>query len=327
MTLETKKYIHKIIALYVFIALLIFGKTWAETDPKDNDNHLNYTVSGIIHDKKLEESSGLAISSLNPNTLWSHNDSGNTPSLIAFDLQGNLKAEVVLQGITNVDWEDLATFKYLGVNYLIIADTGDNYARRKEYFLHIIREPELGNNPSREAVNVSPEWSLAYTYEDGARDCESIAVDMVNEKILLLSKRDELPLLFQLPLKKSSYNRKNSSQYKQQIATKLGEIPSFPEPTKPTLSLINLLGYASQPTAMDISADNRFIAVLTYDSAFVFETNGRTDWHTILTSSPTRYELPSSLKQAESLAFSPDGNHIYVTTEKLPAPIIQIEIK
>ncbi|MDB1125412.1 hypothetical protein [Vibrio algarum] len=231
-----------------------------------------------------------------------------------------------IKGIENIDWEDLAAFKYNEENYLIIADTGDNYAQRDEYFLHIIREPLLTKKHYFDPIIVTPNWSISYTYADGARDCESVAVDMVNEKILLLSKREQQPILFELPLQSNKSYPNDLNSNKQQIATRLGAIPSFPEPANPEFSFIDLLGYSTQPTAMDISNNGRFIAVLTYDSAFVFETNGSTDWLSILSSLPTRYELPS-LKQAESLAFGSDSGSLYVTTEKLPAPIIEIPIK
>lgn len=324
----TKNYMHYIIKLTLFIAILFFGAVWLSSYSKlgGYNNESTHIASGVIKDKNLQESSGLAISTLNPNTLWSHNDSGNTPSLIAFDLQGQFRAKVDVKGIKNIDWEDLAAFKYNGENYLIVADTGDNHAQRDEYFLHIIREPLLTKKHYLDPIIVTPDWSISYIYADEARDCESVAVDTVNEKILLLSKREQQPILFELPLQSNESNHHKLISNKQQIATRLGTIPSFPKPTDPEFSLIDLLGYSTQPTAMDISTDGRFIAVLTYDSAFVFETNGSTDWLSILSSLPTRYQLPS-LKQAESLAFGTNSDSLYITTEKLPAPIIEIPIK
>jgi hypothetical protein len=283
----------------------------------------NQAITGQIRDKSLPESSGIAISRINPNTLWSHNDSGNSPELVAFSLQGKFRARVEVQGVENTDWEDLATFNYRGTQYLLIADTGDNYARRDEYRLHIIAEPELTDERQLKPIKITPSWTISYTYPNGARDSESVAVDSQNEMIVLLSKRDEPPQLFELPLRAGSA----------QVAKKIGEIPMLPEPADPEFKLIDLLGYSSQPTAMDISEDGQSIALLTYDSAFVF-TKGETNdsnkksenpWLSLLSSTPKRWVLPS-FEQAEGIAFDPSGEKLYVTSEKLPAPILAIQL-
>ncbi|WED28654.1 hypothetical protein L3V77_22175 [Vibrio sp. DW001] len=307
----------RIVMLIATVALLIFSVIWVSSCSHlhDYESNSGAIVTGVIEDTNLAESSGLAISKLNTDTLWSHNDSDNSPSLIALDLQGKFRAKVNVQGVENIDWEDMATFKYNEKNYLIIADTGDNFAVRDEYLLHIIQEPLLTKRRYLNPIQVIPEWSISYTYADGPRDCESIAIDIINKKIILLSKRDEQPILFELTLNRDT----------PQVATNLGAVPSFPKPSKPKFSFIYLLGYSSQPTAMDISSDGRFAAVLTYDSAFLYDTKGSTDWHTVLSSTPVRYELPT-LKQAESLSFGSDNRSIYVTTEHLPAPIITFPV-
>ncbi len=92
-------------------------------------------------------------------------------------------------------------------------------------------------------VSIKPSWSIAFTYEDGPRDCESVAVDIVNEKILLLSKRDQPPVLYEIPLNKQ----------KNIVAKRLGEIKTLPQPTQNDIRLIKYLNYTTQPTAMDIS--------------------------------------------------------------------------
>ncbi|MDV7103773.1 hypothetical protein R3X26_05045 [Vibrio sp. TH_r3] len=297
----------------------------------DSDN-----VIGFITTKTLPEASGLAASSLNPNTLWSHNDSGNTPSLIAFDQHGQFQTQIHISGVENNDWEDLATFEYKGQHYLLIADTGDNYANRDVYQLHIIREPKITEQTT---LTVSPEWTIRYNYPDGAHDCESVAVDQINEKILLLSKRDEQPILFELPLTNNvslsnqalttnhvSKLDPDSSIYLQtdnQIAKQVALLDPFPNSSNPEFSLIDLFGYSTMPTAMDISKNGQFVAVLTYNSAFVYHTHQSTNWAEIMLSTPTQIEF-SPLKQAESIAFSSDSQHIYITSEKLPAPILKI---
>ncbi|WP_413283143.1 hypothetical protein [Vibrio sp. MA40-2] len=287
----------------------------------DSDN-----VIGFITTKTLPEASGLAASRLNPKTLWSHNDSGNTPSLIAFDQQGNFQAQIYISGVKNNDWEDLATFEYKGQHYLLIADTGDNSVSRDEYQLHVIREPKITEQTT---LTVSPEWTIRYNYPDGAHDCESVAVDQVSEKILLLSKRDEQPILFELPLTNNASrpgpDASINQQTEKQVAKQIALLDPLPNSSNPPFSLINLFGYAMMPTAMDISNNGQFITILTYNSAFVYNTHQSNNWAEILRSTPTQIEF-TPLKQAESIAFSSDNRHIYITSEKLPAPILKIAV-
>ena len=48
---------------------------------------------GVVPDE-LQESSGLAISRTQPGVLWSHNDSGDGPTLYAIDMSGKLLAQI-----------------------------------------------------------------------------------------------------------------------------------------------------------------------------------------------------------------------------------------
>lgn len=312
-----------LLAVTLSIAKISIATISSDSEVDDYQATSEHMTIGVLEDKRLPESSGLAISQLNHGTLWSHNDSGNEASLVAFTSQGEFRAVLAIQNVENNDWEDIAAFQYKGVNYLLIADTGDNYAWRNEYWIHIIREPVLDKPQYKNPISVTPEWSISYTYPDKARDSEAIAVDTLNEKIVLLSKRDESPTLFELELTKRQ----------PQIAKKLGSISAFPKPIDPKFRLIDLLGYSNQPTAMDIAPDGLSIAVLTYDSAFVFTAPQnpttekiRINWHAVLSTTPTRFVLPS-LKQAESMAFDTTGESLIVLSENLPSPIIKIELK
>ena len=46
---------------------------------------------------ELRESSGIAVSRTQPGVLWSHNDSGDAPTLYAIDLKGRLLAKVAVE--------------------------------------------------------------------------------------------------------------------------------------------------------------------------------------------------------------------------------------
>jgi hypothetical protein len=266
--------------------------------------------SGTISDRNLGEVSGIAASRIHEDILWVINDSGNSASVYALNSRGELISTLTIQGVSNNDWEDVASFEYKGKAYILIADVGDNFAKRSKCFLHFIEEPDIKNAQGTSPLSVKPSWSITYTYEDGPRDCESVAVDVVNEKILLLSKRDSPPVLYELPLT----NGKNA------VAKKCAAINPLPQRIGGITAFSN---YSNQPTAMDISADGSSAVVLTYGSAFYFRKKKSSDWSTVFLDTPEEIRFPP-MRQAESICFSKDGSTIYITSEQLPAPLIKL---
>jgi hypothetical protein len=268
--------------------------------------------SGTIYDRNIGEVSGIAVSFIHEDVVWVINDSGNSASVYALNPKGEVIDTLNIQGVSNNDWEDLASFEYKGKPYILIADVGDNFTKREAYFLHLIEEPDIKKTSDLFSLSIKPSWSITYTYEDGPRDCESVAVDMVNKKILLLSKRDKPPVLYELPLKK----QKNA------VARKCAEIKPLPRTKQDNTDFSK---YSNQPTAMDISSDGLSAVVLTYDSAFYFSKRKSADWATVFSGSPKEIRYPP-LRQAESVCFNRDGSSIFITSEQVPAPLFKIDI-
>ena len=103
---------------------------------------------GHLNNASFTELSGLAQSQWQNNLLWSHNDGGHDPILFALDRSGRLKAKLWVEHTHNMDWEDLDSFVFEQQSYFLVADVGDNSARRDYIELHVIREPRL-SQPSR----------------------------------------------------------------------------------------------------------------------------------------------------------------------------------
>ncbi len=274
----------------------------------------NVLLSGTIKDKKVAEASGIAISRRNNQLLWMNNDSGNPATIYALNRQGTVVASVKVEGVKNRDWEDVASFDYQGKPYLLIADVGDNDAQWPSYLLHIIAEPQLDLNKSGAKLKVKPAWTIEFTYPDGQHDCESVAVDMQNHKVLLLTKREEIPQLFELDLLSGG----------KQVATSLGEISPLPKATNHNLSLIQLFNFATMPTGMDISSDGNSLVLITYASAYQYINSSHQPWSSVMKQTPREIQLPK-LKQAEGIGFDQTGQYIFVTSEKLPAPILRMD--
>ena len=139
-----------------FLGLLIISFLLLGTDcipTKTSRNEFCKIAEGIIagqmDDKVMEEASGLAyryffqnyntfflcifenLSSLKipcskkqDNILWTQNDHGDDPRVIAISNEGQRNSIVTLEGVENDDWEDIATTLIDGSSYIFVADTG-----------------------------------------------------------------------------------------------------------------------------------------------------------------------------------------------------------
>lgn len=202
--------------------------------------------------------------------------------------------------------------KQSGKPCILIGDVGDNLAWRNRYFLHLIKEPDIRKSGDMIHGSIRPSWSISFTYEDGPHDCESVAVDVYGEKILLLSKRDNPPVLYELPLR----------EQENAVAGKCVKGKNDPGPAAKGNEHT---GYTRYSTGMDISPDGMSAVVLTYTGAFYIRRNRDTGWATAF-SGPKKKIMFAHLPQAECICFNKKGTGIYITTEQLPAPLIGIDL-
>lgn len=274
---------------------------------------------GNLAKADIIEASGMAASRLRADVLWLLNDGGNDPYLYAAGRDGSDLGRVRILNAPNVDWEDLAAFRFDNSAYLLIADVGDNKAQRSDYYLYIVREPEISGRLPDDAAVLDWTWRIQFMYADGPRDCEAVAVDPLEKKILLLSKRRVPPVLYELPLK-------SESSHALQIARRVTVIENIPQPTVDDLIEDPKFGlFRAQPTALDISPDGSLIAVLAYKNAFLYHRPVNEHWSAVFQRPPLLIVLPQ-LRQAEALCFDARGRSIYVTSEKHPAPIYRLDI-
>lgn len=262
----------------------------------------------------VTEASGLAVSRRAPDILWVNNDSGGEPVLYAIDTAGRLRGSVRVRGVTNYDWEDLASFELDGRSWLLIAETGDNNAVRHDCAIYIIPEPDpAALDPTRE-LTVSVEWQIPVRYPGGPRDCESVGVDVTAGKILLISKRTTPPAVYTLPLRASA-----STPEAEPIATLTGL--TSPQGQQAIFDLPSGRMRA-WPVALDISTDGTAAVVLTYGEPYLYTRQPGESWAKAFARPPVR--LPAHhLSQAEDICFSPDGHSILVTTEGKNPPLLR----
>lgn len=268
-------------------------------------------LSGLVLDAQLSEISGLAASRQHADTLWMLNDGGNAPVLYAVSRRGSKLATLRIDGVDNTDWEDIAAFELEGRHYLLIADTGDNGGLRHSLQLHVVEEPATLAD-----TTVKPAWSIAFRWPDGPRDCEAVAVDAVDRRILLISKKRQPPQLFDLPL----HPRDTGLQ----VAHRLGILAGVPvasaeeHQANPRLARIR-----SQVTAADIAPDGHAIAVMTYRDVMVYPRRGNEPWRQAMSRPPQVHPLPW-LPQAEALGWSRNSRGLYASGEISPAPLFYL---
>lgn len=247
----------------------------------------------------VREASGLAMSRRLEGWFWWINDSGSAPVLYLTGPDGGSRGNFQVDA-GNTDWEDLSSFVWKGESYLIVGDTGDNLAKRDFCTLYVLAEPDREAMGSGHGGRLKPAWTIRFRYPGGPRDCEAVAVDPVEETILLMSKRTQPPELYQLPLRPDGG----------EVLTvkKLG----VTNVAAPDGARVHAFG--GQPTAMDVSADGRRAVVLTYDGVFVFDRKAGEGWAGCF-ARPAGMFAQHRLVQAECVAFSKDSRSLYVASE------------
>ncbi len=276
-------------------------------------------VAARISDPELREASGLAASSRDPALLWVHDDSGNPPRLHAIDTDGRPRGTVLLEGVPDRDWEDMDAFEWRGEPWLLVADVGDNAAEQAEVLLHVLPEPDPNTLAQNHPLRVKPAWTIALRYPGGPADCEAVAVDPVEERVYLLTKRLVPPLLLSVPLQ--------PPQGEPATARLEARLDAFPQKHVGALALPIPTGrYRNHPTGMSFSRDGRAAAVLTYGEVYLFRRRPGETWATALSRVPEALGAPD-LPQAEAITFSRDGTVLYVTGEGREQPLLRYEVK
>ncbi len=270
----------------VVLGLLLGSVSYAQESRYDDAESI-----GQLPDQ-VHESSGLG-ASRRGDFLWTHNDSGDHANLYAVDYQGNLKTTCRIKGIRAVDWEDMACFERKGKPCILVGDVGDNLHRRSNLQLHLIEEPREDQS-STEVVQ-----TIIFKFGSGSEDCESVAYDPINDVIFVATKGW----------------RANAKIYSFDFPTQPNDEPIVAELVAAT-SLAAITG-------MDISSDGRRAILVTYGNAYEFSRGPNESWSDAFGRKGREVALPPR-KQGEAICYSPQGDCLFTTSEKKPAPLIRL---
>lgn len=157
-------------------------------------------VTAPVTPGNIDEVSGIADSKLNPGFLWAQQDGGNPAELFLISYNGNVQKKMFIKSAQNRDWEDMALGNgpVTGVNYIYLAETGDNNASYSNYSIYRFEEPSI----TTDTVLVFDK--INFQYPDGAHDAEAILLDGITKDIYIITKRDAKSKIYKLSYPQST---------------------------------------------------------------------------------------------------------------------------
>jgi hypothetical protein len=139
------------------------------------------TAVGKVERDALDEPSGLIVSPLEPDVLWTHNDAGDQPRLFAMTPTGTVLREYLVSNVAMGDWEDLA----IAGDTLWIGDLGAD--ADSPALLVAVPLPVVGAGDDEEGVLV-PDDVLAVSFPGSRPDVEAIFYDERSARMVLVSR-------------------------------------------------------------------------------------------------------------------------------------------
>ena len=274
---------------------------WAISSPVSASAAETFTLTGQVEDAALNELSGLAVSRRVPNRWWGLNDSGNAPVLYALSPDGRSQGQVTVSNL-NTDWEDLASYEQDGQAWLAIADTGDNFSFRSQVSIWVLPEPTLP------ASGIAQTREIRFRFEDGPRDCESLAADPGRGRFLLIDKGRKPAGLYELPMKFTAGGELA-------VARRIADLPLIWEgPVSPALPA-GVERYRGTPTAIDLSPDGRKLLILTYRHLAEFERRADEDWPQAIARGPMRIVRLPRQRILEAAGYDADAKSALIGGE------------
>ncbi|WP_456389767.1 hypothetical protein [Hydrogenimonas sp.] len=167
----------------------------------DSDVVTLATISGL--NERLRETSGLAYVE---GRLFTHNDGGNANLLYQIDTKtGRILRTVMVNGASNVDWEDLA---YDG-SYLYIADIGNNMGDRKDLKIYRIPKDDILSKDEVQAEIISLAYAdqKSFDYEAYTTPYDAEALVAYDSALYIFTKNwgDYTTRVYKVPSEPGSY--------------------------------------------------------------------------------------------------------------------------
>jgi len=264
-----------------------------------------------VRDARLNEISGVAESHKNPDVLFVHNDSGDSPRFFAINRQGEVLAELVLSTVPLlIDAEDIAIGPGPGGgSYVYLGDTGNNFASfgqgipRRKAVIYRVPEPDVPSSARQLRVPLSEAFPIVFTFPQGARDIEAFFVDPVTGELFLITKQPD----------------GHSQLLMASVAQLVGGGGKLALVAELHFGRGSLPG-STMPTSAAISKDGAAILVRTYSSVLLFTRAAGESVPSALSRVPRVLPSPDE-PQGEAIAFV-DRDRAFLTISEGVAPVI-----
>jgi hypothetical protein len=256
----------------------------------------NYSAGenrGILNNHDIDEASGLAVSRINHQYLYTHNDHGDIARFFLIDNNAQHKVEILLENAQNRDWEDICIGPgpQANTNYLYIGDIGDNQARYNIKNIYRFPEPNISTwiENQQSQATVSDYETISFVYPDGKKDAESLLIDPYTKDLYIVTKREFPVTIYRL---------------------------AFPQSTSEVITAEKFCTLPFQwAVAGDISADGTKIVLKTYFDNFLWTRESNETMAEAFKRAPIRIPLEDEL-QGESFAWCHITGRYYTISEK-----------
>ena len=266
---------------------------------------------GRVQHEELTEISGIAVSRQNRDVLWAHNDSGDSARVFAMKTDGTHLGIFGLADAFALDYEDMAIGPgpESGVDYLFIADTGNNNLTRNRVTVYRVPEPKLPADGTPVETRLTDVVALPMTFPDTIQECETLLVDPLNGDLYLITrdrgaKQGGMSIIY-----------RNSAPHEPGVIRTLEEVARLRAP--------------NEIKGGDFSPDGSLILLRAHSEVRRVKalqwTWDRKQSLKSLFSKPGNEVPTASERQGEAIAFSPDGKSYFTIGEDANAPIYRYD--
>ncbi len=249
-------------------------------------------VVNNMQNQSYLELSGVAASRVYAGILFVHEDSGNRNEIYITNSKGEDLGKIVLDGIVNRDWEDIAVGPgpEAGKSYIYVGEIGDNKTQYPSVFVYRFPEPSIPANVSAQTtIHIPAVDKIQLIYPKGAVNAESLLVDPFTKDIFIATKEKDRSTLF---------------------------VARYPQSTTQITTLIPLaLLPFDHLTAGDISPDGSEVLLRNNGQIWYWNREGHEDIAKTILRKPQDAPYARNEPQGEGIGFAADGSGYFTNSE------------
>jgi hypothetical protein len=238
-----------------------------------------------------QELSGVAPSHVYPGLLYVHEDSGNSNEVYVTAADGRNAGKLVLQGLSNRDWEDIATGPgpEKDKSCIYVAEIGDNNSVYPSIFIYRFPEPDLSAANAATVINIAAIDKIELQYPEGPVNAESLLLDPLTKDLYIATKQSGRSTLY-------------VARYPQSVTSKT------------TLVALDKLPF-DLLTAGDISADGTEILLRNTGQIWYWKRQAGETIAATLLRKPQDAPYARNERQGEGICFAFDGSGYFTDSE------------